>query len=157
MDAEVSRGHVGAKLSFVRIGFNYFTSEAVADYVIEAMHLVADEGWRLLPRYRFDPLSGLWEHERLRWTPLVSLDEVWSSGGGSGPDRTVEDSEEALPVYLAEARRVLQEAVPSAPAFPDPVTSPEFERIRWFPLPSEAAGSRGAQAGAHPARVISRG
>jgi hypothetical protein len=27
------------------------------------------------------------------------------------------------------------------PSFPDPVTSPEFERIRWFPLPSEAAES----------------
>jgi selenocysteine lyase/cysteine desulfurase len=139
MDAEVARGHVGAKLSFVRIGFNYFTSDSVADYVIEAVHLVADEGWKLLPRYRFDPDSGLWEHEALRWAPPMSLDDAWSTGANP----LDEESEEALPGYLDEARRILRDAIPGAPSFPDPVTSPEFERIRWFPLPSEAVGPAG--------------
>ena len=141
MDAEVSRGHIGAKLSFVRIGFNYFTSDAVVDYIIEAVHLVADEGWKLLPRYRFDPGSGLWEHERGSWRPPVSLEDAWL--GGSSDDRIqplASESETELSGHLDEARRIFGAVeTRSSAAAPDPVVSPEFERIRWFPLASEVA------------------
>ena len=58
MDAEVAKGHVGAKLAFTRLTFNYFISEAVFDYIVDAVHLLAREGWKLLPLYRFDPDSG---------------------------------------------------------------------------------------------------
>jgi hypothetical protein len=139
MEAEVARGFVGAKLSFVRIGFNYFTSDAVADYLIEAVHLVANEGWRLLPRYRFDPRTGLWEHEAGAGRPPVSLADAWLAGSNGGRARpAVEESEDALPRYLDEARRVLRDAAASPrPAVPDPEIPASFERIRWFPLASE--------------------
>jgi hypothetical protein len=144
MDAEVTRGHVGAKLSFVRVGFNYFTSDAVVDYIIEAVHLVADGGWRLVPEYRFDPASGLWEHERGPRLPPVSLDDAWSPAGDARFGPSVRVPEDALPRYLEEARRILRstETGPPRTAAPDPLLSPEFERIRWFPLPSEAASAR---------------
>jgi hypothetical protein len=64
MHEEVARGHLGAKLAFTRISFGYFASEAAIGYIVDAVHLVADEGWKLLPYYRFDPASGLWEHEQ---------------------------------------------------------------------------------------------
>ena len=64
MDAEVAQGHLGAKLAFARLSFNYFISEAVFDYIVDAVHLVADEGWKLLPLYRFDPDSGIWQPPR---------------------------------------------------------------------------------------------
>ena len=38
------------------------SSEAVFDYIVDAVHLVANEGWKLLPLYRFDPYTGLWHH-----------------------------------------------------------------------------------------------
>jgi hypothetical protein len=139
MEDEVARGFVGAKLSFVRLGFNYFTSEAVADYIVEAVHLVANEGWRLLPRYRFDPRSGLWEHEAGAWRPPVSLaDARPGASSAEGVSTLVEESEEALPGYLDEARRILHEAAADPrPAVPDPDLPLSFERIRWFPLGSE--------------------
>ena len=56
------RGRAGAKLAFARISFNYFISEAVFDYIVEAVHLIANEGWKLLPLYRFDATTGLWRH-----------------------------------------------------------------------------------------------
>jgi hypothetical protein len=50
----------------------------------------------------------------------------------------VEESEEALPGYLDEARRILHEAAADPrPAVPDPDLPLSFERIRWFPLGSE--------------------
>jgi hypothetical protein len=149
MDTEVSRGHVGAKLSFTRLGFNYFTSETVFDYVLRAVHLMADEGWKLLSQYRFDPASGLWSHLRSTTRPRASLRDVsFETGGSIGGSRVVvTESEDALPGYLEEARSVLRDAEAAAEDAPiDPPLSLEFERIRWFPLPGEEApplGRRG--------------
>ena len=55
MDAQTRLGRLGAKLAFARVSFDYFISEAVFDYIVEAVHLVANDGWKLLPLYRFDP------------------------------------------------------------------------------------------------------
>ena len=64
MRADAVRGRTGMKLAFARISFNYFISETVFDYIVEAVHLIANEGWKLLPQYRFDVTTGLWEHAK---------------------------------------------------------------------------------------------
>jgi selenocysteine lyase/cysteine desulfurase len=147
MESEVELGHHGAKLVFARIGFNYFISEAVFEYIVEAVHLVANDGWKLLPLDRFDPYTGLWHHESGRPRPPLSLHDV-SFGSGTlefyGPRAT--EPESVLASYLEEARRIVREieAVPPQ-GLRDPAVTPEFERIRWFPLPGEAlAELRGA-------------
>jgi hypothetical protein len=142
MDAEVSRGHVGAKLSFTRLGFNYFTSETVFDYVLRAVHLVADEGWKLLPLYRFDPASGLWHHADGPARPAhTSLRDVsFETDGPIGVSAVaVAESEDVLPRYLEEARDIIssEEADPSREPIGQPSVTEEFERVRWFPLPGE--------------------
>ena len=151
MDAEVSRGHMGAKLSFVRVGFNYFFSETVFDYIVQAVHLVADEGWKLLPLYRFDPASGLWQHNRSPSHPPASLRNVSFTSGGAigGSGRAAVEPEGGLHRRLEEARNVIRsvEAFPPGGPVDDPAVSEEFERVRWFPLPGEAlAGLRGRSA-----------
>jgi len=62
------------KPGWVRINFNYFISETVFDYLVQAVLLVARHGWRLLEDYTaFEPESGLWRHRLgaaeppLRW------------------------------------------------------------------------------------------
>ena len=122
MHAEACLGRLGAKLAFTRISFGYFASEAVFRYVLDAVHLIADEGWRLLPFYRFDAASGLWEHER-----------------GPGRFSSATAPESVLAVQLEEAQRIMLAAEP-APAADAPLT-PEFERVRWFPLPGEAGAA----------------
>ena len=61
-EREIAHGCEGIKPGWVRINFNYFISEAVFDYIVEAVRLVAEHGWRLLADYRFDPATGLWRH-----------------------------------------------------------------------------------------------
>jgi hypothetical protein len=162
MDAEVSRGHVGAKLSFTRLGFNYFISERVFDYILRAVHLVAEQGWRLLPQYRFDPFSGLWSHVAGPVGRRTSLRDISFAGdepiGGDGVVAT--ETEDALAGYLDEARRIFADAeIVGAPA-EDPPLSPEFERIRWFPLPGEvrAAGTeeRSDEQAGRPSSILDR-
>jgi selenocysteine lyase/cysteine desulfurase len=123
MHAQTREGHLGAKLAFARVSFDYHLSPAVFDYIVEALHLLAAEGWRLLPLYRFDAGSGRWDHAEGRPRTAVV---------GSA-------SERALARQLDDARRILR-GLANAPrtAPPAPPLSAEFERIRWFPLPGEA-------------------
>ena len=135
MDAEVAKGQMGAKLAFTRLSFNYFMSETVFQYILDAVHLIANEGWRLLPLYSFDPGSGLWRHADARARVPLSLHDVLAP---AAPHATAPES--VLPGYLARAREII--ARPRARshrgAAAAPALTPDFERIRWFPLPGEA-------------------
>ena len=53
-EREITHGCEGIKPGWVRVNFNYFISETVFRYILEAVELVARHGWRLLPQYRFD-------------------------------------------------------------------------------------------------------
>ena len=140
MHAEVARGILGAKLAFARVNFNYFISEAVFDYIVDAVHMVANEGWKLLPSYSFDPATGLWRHVDADPRPRLSLDGISFGEPLVAPTPPPCEPEAALRRYLEQARGILRDAGSSAPAAKprDPVLSPAFERFRWFPLPGEA-------------------
>ncbi len=141
MDALAVRGNLGAKLSLVRLGFNYFTSEAVFDYVLEAVHFLADEAWKFLPLYRFNPATGLWRHADARAPRLLLADVSFASGTLTyRSDPPPESPSSELADHLDEARRLARalESSPPPGPLPDPALPCEFERARWFPLPSEA-------------------
>ena len=131
MSAECERGQLGAKLGFVRLGFNYFISEAVFQYVLAAVHLLADHAWKLLPLYRFDPASGLWQHRDCGPAPTL---------GDARAPRVTDEPDRILAAHLAEARLIVHavEAAPPVATAPEAPLGPEFERIRWFPLAAEA-------------------
>ncbi|HEY5115207.1 MAG TPA: aminotransferase class V-fold PLP-dependent enzyme, partial [Nakamurella sp.] len=57
-EREISHGCEGIKPGWVRINFNYFISEAVFRYLVDAVLLIAGDGWRLLGDYRFEPVTG---------------------------------------------------------------------------------------------------
>ncbi|HEY7077470.1 MAG TPA: aminotransferase class V-fold PLP-dependent enzyme [Solirubrobacteraceae bacterium] len=134
MHAECKAGHMGAKLAFTRLSFNYCTSEAAFNYMVEAVDLVAREGWKLLPLYRFDPDTGLWHHRDARPEPPLALRDALAP-----PPAAVTAPESALPGQLAAARRIIRdvEAAPPPGPLADPRAGEGFERIRWFPLPGE--------------------
>ncbi|HMA47452.1 MAG TPA: aminotransferase class V-fold PLP-dependent enzyme, partial [Frankiaceae bacterium] len=48
-ERQIAVGCEGIKPGWVRVNLNYFISEAVCDYIVEAVCLVADEGAKLLP------------------------------------------------------------------------------------------------------------
>ena len=139
MERQSAAGNLGAKLSLVRLSFNYFTSEEVFDYVLDAVHFVADEGWKLLPLYRFEPESGLWKHRDGEPTSLRLEDVSFASGRLEVPSRSPTVDPGSLADHLEQARRLAAavEAAPPVTPLDDPPLSQEFERQRWFPLPAE--------------------
>ena len=145
-EREIVGGCEGIKPGWVRVNFNYFISETVFDYVVEAVALVARDGWRLLPDYRFEPATGLWRHRRAAAEPPLRLSQVTYGPDGQmrypRHDHRAPDS--ALPGYLAEAGALL--AAPSTPDLPGPgdLVSADFEHLRWFELPAGCLSPVGA-------------
>ncbi len=137
-EREIARGCELIKPGWVRVNFNYFIGEPTFAFILDAVHLVADMGWRLLPHYRFDPTTALWSHVNRDPHSVMSLDEVaFTAAGIAHPDRRRTAPEEALASYLDEARRVLVGAGPAAQVVASDLGT-DFEKLRWFPLPDES-------------------
>ncbi|HHQ47455.1 MAG TPA: aminotransferase class V-fold PLP-dependent enzyme, partial [Acidobacteria bacterium] len=54
----INSGCEGIKPGWVRVNFNYFCSDTVTDFILQAVHLIAEHGWKLLPHYEFEPETG---------------------------------------------------------------------------------------------------
>jgi len=133
---EVGHGCDGVKPGWARVNLNYFISPATADYIAAAVELIAADGYRLLPDYRFDPHTGLWRHRDGPPRPQITLHEVAYSPDGNlnYPSRHSRTGEEAFASYLRQARAVFA-VLPGHIEDGPTGLSPEFEALRWFPLP----------------------
>ncbi len=130
-EAEILAGCELIKPGWVRINFNYFITEAEFEYLLTAVHLVAESGWKLLPRYQFDTAKGEWKHRERVSIESRSLAELFS---GTGSERLVVPAER-LSEFLDEAREILA-GPPAGPQACDPLPDGS-ESLRWFPLPNE--------------------
>jgi len=137
-DREIAHGCEGIKPGWVRVNFNYFISEAVFSYIVEAVRLVARDGWRLLGDYRFDPATGLWRHRRGPAEPPLRLRQVEYDAQGRMvyPRHQDRAPESELQRYLEEAKAVLDAATSAPSDSIADLVSADFEHLRWFDLPS---------------------
>lgn len=141
-EREISGGCEGIKPGWVRVNLNYFVSDTVVDYLIEAVAFVAGHGWRLLADYRFDVASGRWHHRAGPVEPPLRLDQVrydTATGAMSYPRHDEPVPESALAGYLVEASATA--AAAGAPGLRTDDerlagVSGDFERLRWFELPA---------------------
>ena len=133
---EIGQGCEGVKPGWTRVNLNYFISAAAADYIADAVDLVAAEGYRLLPDYRFDPRTGLWRHAGQAPEAPLRLAEVHYGPDGemTYPRRRGQAGEEAFPDYLGQARALLAGRPAGLEDGPTGL-GPDFEALRWFPLP----------------------
>ena len=133
-ESQIRQGCEGIKPGWVRVNFNYFVEDAVADYIIEAVRLIADDGERLLPLYRFDPLTGRWTHREGPIEPPLRLSDLNydATGSLSYPHHAARLPLSALADHLREARDLLAVQPPAPQAA---TLSADFDALRWFPLP----------------------
>jgi selenocysteine lyase/cysteine desulfurase len=120
------------KPGWVRLNFNYFIPEDEFEYIVAAVHLIASDGWRLLPMYTYETETGVWRHRDGLPKPPASLRGV--DFDDSEPSPTTETIG-VLSDYLATAKEILSEAPLDDGS--SPALSEEAEELRWFPLPTE--------------------
>lgn len=142
-EQEIVAGCEGIKPGWVRVGFNYFLDEATFEYILRAVHWVAEHGWKLLPDYVFDPMHATWRHREWRPAAVRSLMDLDFGPEGlryqaihqPAPASEMSGYFAAADVIVAEAMARLASAEVA-----DPPRSPDFEALRWFPLPGEVLG-----------------
>ncbi|HEY2673048.1 MAG TPA: aminotransferase class V-fold PLP-dependent enzyme [Rugosimonospora sp.] len=140
-EQEIIAGCEGIKPGWVRVSFTYFISDTVARYIVEAVRLIAEYGWLLLPDYRFDPAAGLWRHRTGLVEPPLRLDQLRYGADGvlRYPARHEEAPESALAGYLDGARALFATLTgrESPDGRPGDRISARFEELRWFELPDQ--------------------
>ncbi|XP_014220716.1 uncharacterized protein LOC106648374 [Trichogramma pretiosum] len=133
---------------FARLTFPYFMSEAEVAFVLEALKMVATEGWKLLPQYVLDPESGEWRHH----TNSVFKDRRWlgairyTDGRMSATERRISGAgvfPQSHGDCLHTARNTFNRARKMAQRSQMQVERSVFydeksESLRWFMLPHEA-------------------
>ncbi|HSD89777.1 MAG TPA: aminotransferase class V-fold PLP-dependent enzyme [Kofleriaceae bacterium] len=152
-EREIVRGCEGIKPGWVRVNFNYFLSETQFQFILDAIHLIANDGWRLLPHYNFNPDTGEWRHRGHSAVPVMRLGEIsYRTGKMEYRSRHATEPEWALPNYIEEAKKIITASSEEfrTMTIEESARTTDFEELRWFPLPSEVLEElRGRPTGRH--------
>jgi hypothetical protein len=137
IEAQIGKGCEVIKPGWVRVNFNYFIGEDEFQYIVEAVNLIAEHGWRLLPLYRFEPDTAVWRHRLGLPRPPMSLFDIDYHGGSlTHPVDRLQAPEDSLGSYLEEAHRLFATSVAIAKTVDD-ILEKDAEALRWFPMPNE--------------------
>ncbi|KAJ8947704.1 hypothetical protein NQ318_001543, partial [Aromia moschata] len=133
---------------FTRISLPYFINDAELAFIMEAVKMVATEGWKLLPQYIVDLETGEWRHH----TNALSKDRKWLSsiryvdGKMTMNERRISGPGLLFPQSYSEclqtARNLFNRARKTALRTPYQDQGILFdsrcEKLRWFMLQHEA-------------------
>ena len=133
---EIGHGCEGIKPGWTRINFNYFISDTVADYLIDAVDADRRPRPPAAADYRFDPHTGLWRHRDGTREPPLRLTDLHYAPDGTlrCPGPHARAGEDALGEYLHQARDLLATRPEHIDHGPTGLPA-EFEALRWFHLP----------------------
>ena len=137
---KIEEGCRGLKPGWTRVGFNYFVSDREAAFILRAVEWVATHGWKLLPYYDFDALTGEWRHQDWEAHAPMSLHDVaYDDGRMSFRSRHTHADASDFESYFADAEAARERAESEVPTMDiEPMAlADDFERMRWFPLADE--------------------
>lgn len=102
----VQEGHCGMKPGWCRVGLHWVMDDAEADFIIAAVHFVAQHGHRFLALYDFDLCSGTWSHKQdTGELPIFSLDAALAGEDGEPATLTLAVRKQLYDHYMTDAVR----------------------------------------------------
>ncbi|SDR48468.1 aminotransferase class V-fold PLP-dependent enzyme [Pseudovibrio sp. Tun.PSC04-5.I4] len=135
LEAQLLDGHMILRPGWIRLNFNYFIVEETFEYLVRAVELVAEHGWKLLPFYRFDPEGSVWRYQNRKTVLAASLDEFDFMAEPTPQDKPARPS---LADTMQEAEAELLRPHVSEERYT--FTQPEkAEKLRWFLRPQDVA------------------
>ncbi|CAH0591407.1 unnamed protein product [Chrysodeixis includens] len=132
---------------FCRVSLPYFMSDTELAFVLEALKMVATEGWKILPQYVVNPETGQWRHHTCSvLRDRKSLHSVKFNDGKmtcherriSGPGIFPQTYTETLQTARNLFSRARKLAMKCSTAEPEVTFNPRIDYLRWFMLPKEA-------------------
>jgi selenocysteine lyase/cysteine desulfurase len=135
----VQEGHCGMKPGWCRVGLHWVMDDAEADFVIDAVHFVAEHGHRFLSLYDFDLCTGSWSHKQ-ETSPLHEFDLDTALNQDQRKPATL-----SLPLrtqlynhYMTEARRWVERLKQDGPGVRESLDG-ELGELQFFALPGNSA------------------
>jgi selenocysteine lyase/cysteine desulfurase len=146
IEREIRAGQMILRPGWVRLNFNYFIDEATFEYLLRAVELIAEHGWRLLPYYEFEQSTATWRFQGQTMQlgqPLAQIDfSEESREQAFTPDKAIGSDELAALLREAEATltRVGEAADQGVELNTYRLTLPaSVNALRWFALPQEVS------------------
>ncbi len=139
-EKEIVQGCQGIKPGWVRVNFNYFISEETFQFILNAIAIVAELGYKLLGRYEFNTVTGRWRHKDGAITPPLSLHDVSVTDAGlqyEHPDMA--EITEVQSDYLDWAMKYLSELPEPEVSEHPTLQSDSLENLRWFELSAKTS------------------
>lgn len=133
------------KPGFLHMSFPYFMGDAEADYILDAIHFVASEGWKFLSQYSFDRITGDWTR-RGRTSGLRPQQLSKLSGANSKRQSELVLNASQLAdhrMHNMKLARSLARHCETAPIedFCSVTLDVSLEGLRWFIYPVEAVAA----------------
>lgn len=137
LEAEMTNGLMVMRPGWVRMNFNYFIDEETFEYILRAVELVAEHGYKLMPYYRFDQAHGVWLYQNRRMPISVSLDDIsYESGEFQIPANKLGKEDQPLSHFMSLAEQELTRGNRDGEVYT--LELPESaEALRWFSLPQD--------------------
>ena len=135
LEAQLNKGHMVLRPGWVRLNFNYFIDESTFEYLVSAVELVANYGWRLLPYYQFDGDSGTWrfQGQKMQLNSNLCIDDLFDSS--NAPEFAELDQLEAFSnLAIDELQKTCRSDIQYSMQLPEQVN-----KLRWFVLPQEVS------------------
>ena len=134
LEEQLTEGLMIFRPGWIRLNFNYFIDEQTFDYLLRAVELIAEFGWRLLPYYFFDKNSGTWRYQKKTMSLPSDLNTFYFETMSVPRKSPITDI--ALTKYLEMASAELQSDHCDKEHYP--LAFPQAtEHLRWFVLPQE--------------------
>ena len=133
IEGQLHNGYMVLRPGWTRLNFNYFIDEFTFEYMLAALTMIAEQGWRLLASYQFNQTLGTWEYVSDFEPATLSLDDLlevdlYDANGLKTPQ--VEHAQ-MLEQYLVQAEYILSSAQVNATAEPLKL-SRDAQKLRWF-------------------------
>ena len=127
---------------FTRLNLPYFYDDETVSFVLKAVHWISEHGWKLLPRYLFNPETGEWKYRNFQ----LYKDRKWigsikhRNGSVFPPLVPTEVYRDTYAGILSKADEVLVKNLKGGETCGDQTLlfGAEGEALRWFLLPCEA-------------------
>jgi len=137
----VQQGWGCLRPGWVRFNLHWLMTDAEVDYIVQAVTLVARDGWRLLPSYRLDPKTGVWCFRDAMSADLPSINKLMDYLQEAKQEHTAPTSFEPE-ALLATAQTVLAAGAPPAHRRAAQVEwshgpLADLPVCRWFLAPTE--------------------
>ena len=133
IEAQIFKGAMILRPGWVRLNFNYFIDEETFDYLLCAIELIAQFGWRMLPYYDFNTNDGVWRYQAKKVKPAVQWQDFDFMSGTAQAEQA---QSFALKGLLQLAKKELSRERSDCQTFSISL-SPQVEDLRWFVLPQD--------------------